>query len=158
MNRVNALSKQEILIIGADHAGYKLKKEIVDHLTAKGCQVVDVGTDNGDSVDYPDYAAKVAGAVSEGEYSRGILICGSGIGMAIAANKFAGVRAAPCNDPECARLSRAHNDANVLTVGARSVSVAVAKNIIDTFLDTEFEAGRHQKRVDKISRLEKRKG
>lgn len=146
------------LIVGADHAGYELKKEIVDHLSGLGYQVEDVGTNNGDSVDYPDYAAMVAGPVSAGDYPRGILFCGSGIGMAIAANKFTGVRAAPCNDPECARLSRAHNDANVLTVGARSVSVEAAKSIIDTFLNTEFEAGRHQNRVDKINKLEKRKG
>lgn len=152
------MNEQKKLIVGADHAGYELKKVIVDHLSGLGYQVEDVGTNDGDSVDYPDYAALVAGPVSGGDHARGILICGSGIGMAIAANKFAGVRAAPCNDPECARLSRAHNDANVLTVGARSVSVAVAKSIIDTFLDTEFEAGRHQKRVDKINKLEKRKG
>jgi len=151
-------NQQETLIVGADHAGYELKKEIIDHLTGIGYQVEDVGTNDGDSVDYPDYAAKVAGPVSARDYQRGILFCGSGTGMAIAANKFAGVRAASCNDRECARLSRAHNDANVLSIGARSVSVTAAKEIVDVWLTTDFEAGRHQKRVDKISSLEKRKG
>ena len=144
--------------IGADHAGYELKESIKRALAARGVAVDDVGTYSGDSVDYPDYAAEVAGRVVSGESDRGILVCGTGIGMAMAANKIDGVRAAPVHDAASARLAREHNDANVLTLGARLTQTDLALELVRIFLDTPFEGGRHQRRVDKITALEGRKG
>jgi len=142
--------------IGADHAGFSLKEEIKGLLAGLGIEVQDFGTGSDASVDYPDFAARVAHGVSDGTFERGILVCGTGIGMAMAANKIAGVRAAPVTGIEGARLSRQHNDANVLALGARLTATQLALDIVRTFLDTPFEGGRHQRRIDKISGLERR--
>ena len=142
------------IAVGADHAGLELKMHLVRHLEAAGYVVDDVGTDDTASCDYPDYAAKVATSVSQGDTSRGLLVCGTGIGMAITANKVAGVRAANCNAPVMARMARAHNDANVLTVGSRIVAADYAIEILNTFLETPFDGGRHERRVGKIMSLD----
>ncbi len=142
------------ITIGADHAGYRLKEHLARCLERRGHQVDDRGTFSDDSVDYPDLAAAVAGEVAAGRADRGLLVCGTGVGMAIAANKVDGVRAATCNDLFTARKSREHNDANVLTLGARVVGEGLAEDIVDSFFSSEFEAGRHQRRVDKIRALE----
>mgnify|MGYP005813534267 CR=1 FL=1 len=142
--------------LGADHAGVPLKDAVRDLLDSRGVDVQDFGTSGTESVDYPDYAAAVARVVTDGTADRGILVCGTGIGMAIAANKIDGIRAAAVVDPESARLSREHNDANVLALGARVTSPDVALQIVRTFLDTPFAGGRHQRRVDKITSLEDR--
>lgn len=142
------------LALGADHAGYQLKNHLAEKLAAAGHEVLDLGTHDGQSVDYPDFAAAVGRAVAAGDAELGILVCGSGIGVAIAANKVAGVRAATCNDLYTARLSRAHNDANVLAIGARVVGQGLAEEIAATFLASTFEEGRHSRRVDKIHHLE----
>ena len=142
--------------IGADHAGFSLKEDIKGLLAGLGIEVEDVGTGSTASVDYPDFAARVARGVAGGVFDWGILVCGTGIGMAMAANKIAGVRAAPVTGLEGARLSRQHNDANVLTLGARITAPALALDIVRTFLETPFEGGRHQRRVDKIADLERR--
>jgi len=141
--------------IGADHAGFPLKEAIKRALPAMGAEVEDLGTGSADSVDYPDFAAPIARGVASGAYDRGILVCGTGIGMAMAANKVAGVRAAPVGDVVTARLSREHNDANVLTLGARITAPDRALEIVRVFLETPFEGGRHQRRVDKIAGLER---
>jgi ribose 5-phosphate isomerase B len=140
--------------LGADHAGVVLKDELKQWLEARGVTVQDVGTHSADSVDYPDYAAKVATAVASGAAQRGLLVCGSGIGMAIAANKFHGIRAAAVVDEASARLSRSHNDANVLAIGARLTASEEAKELVRIFLETPYDGGRHQQRVDKITALE----
>ena len=140
--------------LGADHAGVALKEDVKQQLAARGIAVIDFGTNSTDSVDYPDYAVKVARAVAAGESDRGILFCGTGIGMAMAANKIAGVRAAPVVDEESARLSREHNDANVLALGSRVTPPDEARRIVNIFLDTPFAAGRHTPRVDKIRALD----
>lgn len=142
--------------VGADHAGFALKEQIRSWLADSGHQVFDFGTDSEASCDYPDFAAEVARAVRDGRAERGVLVCGSGIGMAMAANRVAGVRAAPCNDVYSATLTRADNDANVLTMGARIVGPGLARAILDTFMKTEFAGGRHQRRVDKIAALDAR--
>ena len=140
--------------LGADHAGVHLKDAVRSLLQSRGVEVQDEGTDGDGSVDYPDYAAAVARAVAEGVADRGILVCGTGLGMAIAANKIDGVRAVPAVDLESARLSREHNDANVLALGARVTTPEIAMQIVSTFLDTPFAGGRHQRRLDKIAALE----
>ncbi|HET6497960.1 MAG TPA: ribose 5-phosphate isomerase B [Coriobacteriia bacterium] len=140
--------------IGSDHAGLGLKRALEEHLTAAGHDVSDVGTHDSTPVDYPDLAAAVGAAVSAGEADRGVLVCGSGIGVAIAANKIPGIRAANVSDPEMAKMSRLHNDANVVTMGGRYLSEDSAREIVDMFLRTPFEGGRHQRRVDKITALE----
>lgn len=140
--------------LGADHAGVVLKDDLKRWLEARGVSVEDVGTHSTNSVDYPDYAAKVAAAVASGAADKGLLVCGSGIGMAIAANKFRGIRAAAVVDEASARLSRSHNDANVLAIGARLTASDEAKELVRIFLDTPYDGGRHQQRVDKISALE----
>jgi len=140
--------------LGADHAGVHLKDAVRSLLEARGVEVQDFGTVDETSVDYPDYAAQVGRAVAAGEVDRGILACGTGLGMAIAANKIDGVRAAPVVDLESARLSREHNDANILALGARVTSSDMALQIVSTFLDTPFAGGRHQRRIDKITALE----
>jgi ribose 5-phosphate isomerase B len=147
-----------VIALGADHAGFPLKQDLKAWLTARGHQVLDFGTDSSDAVDYPDFAARVAEAVGMGAAERGVLVCGTGIGMAIAANKVAGVRAAPCADPDAARLSREHNDANILTLGARVVEGAVATAVLETWLATDFAGGRHARRVAKLMALEERGG
>jgi ribose 5-phosphate isomerase B len=142
------------IALGADHAGVHLKAEIRKLLDARGISYKDFGTEGTDSVDYPDYAEAVARAVSSGEFDRGLLFCGSGVGMAMAANKVAGVRAAPVVDETSARLSREHNDANVLALGERLTPPDLARRLVTLFLDTPFAGGRHQRRVDKISALD----
>lgn len=141
--------------LGADHAGYELKNALKSVLDALGAAHHDFGTATPDPVDYPDYARAVADGVAAGRFDRGILVCGSGIGMAIAANKRPGVRASVIGDVESARLAREHNDLNVLTLGARATPAEEAAEIVRTFLGTEFAAGRHAVRVEKIHRLER---
>lgn len=141
---------KETVAIAADHAGFELKGELKQELAAMGFEVLDLGTVSEDSVDYPDFADALAEALDSGRVGRGVLVCGSGIGIAMAANRHKGVRAAPCRDVTAARLSRQHNDANVLALGARLVGVEVAKECLRTFFSTEFEGGRHQRRVDKM--------
>lgn len=140
--------------VGADHAGVDLKDAIKRRLEQRGVLVHDVGTHGAASVDYPDYAAQVAEAVSHGQADRGILVCGSGVGMAIAANKVAGIRASVITDVAASTLAREHNDLNVLTLGARRTAVDEAERIVDAFLDTPFAGGRHSARVDKITALD----
>lgn len=143
------------IAIGADHGGYELKHLIVEHLRRQGYEVQDFGTHGSEeSVDYPDYAQQVARAVAAGEYDLGILICGTGIGMSIAANKIVGVRAAVCGDTYSARMSRLHNNANILCLGGRVLGPGPALDIVDIWLRTEFEGGRHARRVEKIRQME----
>lgn len=142
------------LAIGSDHAGFQLKTTVGEHLRSLGHEVVDVGTTGEESVDYPDFGAAVGQAVANGDAELGIAVCGSGIGIAIAANKVSGVRAATVNDATGGHLCREHNDANVLCLGQRMVGVAVALDAVDAFLGAEFEGGRHQRRVNKITALE----
>jgi len=143
------------IALGCDHGGLELKEAIAGVLKTLDVEVVDMGTEDEVSVDYPDYAAKVAEAVSTGKVDRGITVCGTGIGMSIVANKFPGVRAALCHDSYTARMSRLHNDANVLVLGGRVTGVEVAMEMLKQWLATPFEGGRHQRRLDKISALEK---
>ncbi len=142
------------IAIGADHAGYALKETLAAHLRAQGVEVVDFGTHGPDSVDYPDYARVVAEAVARGEVDFGVLICGTGIGMAIAANKVPGIRAAAVSDVYSAKMSRAHNDANILCLGGRVVGPGLAIEILETWLRTPFEGGRHARRLEKIRQIE----
>lgn len=142
------------IALGADHAGVGLKDALKPFLDARGVTYVDVGTHGGDSVDYPDYAALVGRAVTSRDADLGLLVCGSGIGMAIAANKIPGVRAAVATEVESARLGRSHNNANVLTLGARLTAEPLARDILAAFLDTPYEGGRHQRRIDKITAME----
>jgi ribose 5-phosphate isomerase B len=143
------------IALGADHAGFELKNTIKQHLLAKGIAVDDHGTNSADSVDYPDYAHLVAEQVAAQRAEYGILVCGTGIGMAMAAGKVPGIRAAKVNSESEAQLSREHNDANILTLGARVLDPAVAINIVDRWLATPFQGGRHQRRVDKIMSVER---
>ena len=138
------------IAIGSDHAAFLFKEEIRAFLTNKGYEVKDFGTHDQQSVDYCDYGIAVGECIAKGECRRGILFCGTGIGMAISANKVKGVRAAVCSEPYSAKMSREHNDANVLALGARVVGIELAKMIIEVWLDAEFEGGRHQRRVRKI--------
>ena len=142
------------IALGSDHAGVELKALIMQELDNREFDYHDFGPSTDSPVDYPDYAARVAESVSSGQFDRGILVCGTGVGMAIAANKVPGVRAAQVTDSDGARLSREHNDANVLTLGARTTSVVQALKIVNAFLETSFSGGRHQRRVDKIMALE----
>ena len=144
------------IAIGADHAGVALKDHVKEVLTSRGVPFDDLGTLTTESVDYPDFAAAVARKVASGEYDRGILTCGSGIGMAIAANKIPGIRAASISDEEGARLSREHNDINVLALGERTGNPDTARRIVEIFLDTPFAGGRHRRRVDKINALDQK--
>lgn len=141
------------IAIGNDHAGKELKFDIITYLQSKEIDVINVGTDNDISVDYPDYASKVATYVLDKKVDLGILICGTGIGMSIAANKFKGIRAANIYDEQTARLAKEHNFANVITFGARTHSKEKVFRLLDTFMMTEFES-RHQKRIDKINEIE----
>jgi ribose 5-phosphate isomerase B len=138
------------IAIASDHAGLELKTEMVRVLTEKGHQAQDFGTHSGDSVDYPDFASQVARAVQKGECSLGVLICGTGVGMSIVANKYRGVRAALCHTEFEARAARGHNDANVLCLGQRVLGPGVAASVMEAFLDGKFEGGRHERRVQKI--------
>ena len=146
------MSDQKI-VIAADHGGFLLKEAVKAHLIGLGFDVTDEGTDSDQAVDYPDFGARAAAKVASGLFARGILICGSGVGMSIVANRFGGVRAALCLDEETARLSRMHNDANMLVLAGRKTGPETAFGIIRTWLDTPFEGGRHQRRLDKIREL-----
>jgi ribose 5-phosphate isomerase B len=143
------------IAIGSDHAGFTLKKDLRDALRAAGHEVADLGTDSTAATDYPDYARKVAEQVASGEADRGVLVCATGIGMSIAANKIHGIRAALGTNPEEVRLVRAHNNANVLTFGEKFIDTPNAKLLTRIFLETPFEGGRHERRVEKIAALEK---
>lgn len=138
------------IALGADHAGVELKDALKAHLESRGLTVSDMGTHSSASVDYPDFARQVADAVREGRADRGVLVCGSGIGMAIAANKVTGIRAAAIGDVTSAQLAREHNNLNVLALGARLTAPGLAREIVDAFLDTPFAGGRHEQRVAKI--------
>ncbi len=142
------------IAIGSDHAGFSLKEELKEFLIKKGYQVKDVGAFSDDSVDYPEFSEKVAVLVSQKKADRGIVICGTGIGVSIVANKVPGVRAALCQNVFTARYSRRHNDSNVLALGARVVELTQAKKIIITWLTTSFEGGRHERRVKQIKKIE----
>jgi ribose 5-phosphate isomerase B len=143
------------IAIGADHGGYELKQQIAEFLIAQHHHVVDLGIHKLEAVDYPDIAALVARAVSAGEHERGILICGTGIGVSLAANKVSGIRAALCTDCYTARMAREHNDAQILCLGGRVLGIGRALDIVQVFLSSEFLGGRHAQRVDKISALER---
>lgn len=146
------------IALGADHGGYDLKTAIKKHLTELGHEVVDFGTDDHASCDYPLIAEPAARAVAAGECERGILVCGTGIGIGIAANKVPGIRAALCHDTFSARASRNHNNANMLTMGQRVIGEGLALDIVDVWLESDFEGGRHERRVNEISDIEKKMG
>ena len=143
------------IAVGADHAGFELKQHVAEALRAAGHEVVDVGTDSEESVHYPQFAEPAARMVADGEAERGVLVCGSGVGVSIVANKVDGVRAVNAHDTEEAEMSRRHNDVNVLTLAGRRLSPEQADQIVETFLATEFEGGRHETRVDLISEVER---
>ncbi len=144
-----------MLAIGSDHGGFELKKHVMEHLKQQGIEFCDMGTYSEESCDYPIIAEKVAKAVSAGEYEKGILICGTGIGISIAANKVKGIRAALCGDVYSAKMTRRHNDANILCMGGRVIGRELAFMICDTFLSEPFEGGRHEKRIAEIAAMEK---
>jgi ribose 5-phosphate isomerase B len=146
------------IAIASDHRGYHLKEKVIGLLKAKGHEVIDEGPSTDESVDYPDFAALVASKVSAGEVDRGVLICGTGLGMAIAANKFPRVRAAACVDEVTAELSRRHNDLNVLCLSGDLLSSRSTERLVEIWMETEFEGGRHQRRLDKIINLEQKTG
>ena len=144
------------IAVGSDHAGYALKSEIVGHLSGAGHEVLDLGTDSAEvSVDYPRYGRAVGEAVADGRADRGVCVCGSGIGIGIAANKVAGIRAAVVHDTTTALLARRHNDANVVCMGERTTGRAEALDALDAFVTTEFDGGRHQRRIDQITDSER---
>ena len=142
--------------IGNDHTALDMKAEIIKLLEGRGHEVIDYGTYTSESCDYPVYGEMVGRAVVSGEVDRGILICGTGLGISLAANKVKGVRAAVCSEPFTAKMSRLHNDCNILAFGARVIGLEMAKMIVETWLDTEFEGGRHQRRVDMIMAIEEK--
>lgn len=144
------------IAMGNDHSAVEMKKEIKSYIEEKGYQVIDFGTDRAESCDYPIYGEKVGRAVVSGEADLGILICGTGVGISLAANKVKGVRACVCSEPFSAKLSRQHNNTNILAFGARVVGVELAKMIVDEWLAAEFEGGRHQRRVDMLMAIEER--
>lgn len=143
------------IFIGADHGGFELKTELCDYLTTQFVEFEDLGIYSSDSVDYPDIASKVCNLVNKDNNSFGVLICGTGVGISIAANKHRNIRAALCHDTYTAKMARAHNDANVLCMGGRIIGKEVAKEILSVFLSVDFEGGRHKRRLDKITDLEK---
>ena len=142
------------IVIGCDHAGFVLKQKVVEHLTSRGFEVMDVGTHSAESCNYVDFAHAVCETVTSGQADLGILVCGTGIGMSMAANKHAGIRAAVCENTFSARMTRMHNDANVLCMGERVIGYGLACDIVDLFVDTEFLGGRHQVRVDALNALD----
>jgi ribose 5-phosphate isomerase B len=143
-----------MFLIASDHGGLPMKELILNYLAARGIEVRDLGTDNGDSVDYPDFGEKVARAIAKGEADKGILVCGTGIGMSIVANKFPGVRAALVWDDFTAQMSKEHNNANIIVLGGRVQTPEAACRMVGIWLDTAFEGGRHQQRLDKIAQIE----
>ena len=144
------------IAVACDHGGLELKKALLHYLAAHGHEIVDFGTNCADSCDYPDYALPAAEAVASGKCERGILICSTGIGISIAANKVRGIRCAHCHDTYSAKYTRLHNDANMLAFGQKVIGEGLMLEIVDIFLNTEFEGGRHQRRVDKISAIEEK--
>lgn len=144
---------KEIIPIASDHAGYELKNKVIEHLKSKNFDVKDFGTYSSESVDYPDFAHKVGSAVNKGEYQRGIVICGSGNGVQMTVNKYPNVRCALCWNEEIASLARQHNDANIISLPARFINEETALKIVDIYITTPFEGGRHMRRVEKISQL-----
>lgn len=142
------------ITVGCDHAGLNLKKIVIAHLEGRGFEVLDVGTHSTDSCDYPQIAHELCKNIQDGKTELGILVCGTGIGMSMAANKHRGIRAAACSDTFSARLTRVHNDANVLCFGERVVGMGLALDLVDAFVDAEFEGGKHQRRVDMITQIE----
>lgn len=143
----------KIIGIASDHGGFNLKEKIIDFLKKDNYQAIDYGTNNGDSVDYPDYAYKIVMGILNNEVDRGIIICGTGIGISITANRFPGIRAALCWDEYSAKMSKEHNNANILAFGGRTTDFETAKRIVSTWLNTPFEGGRHVKRIEKIDDL-----
>ncbi len=144
------------IAIGNDHTALDMKQAVKEHLEKKGYEVLDLGTDSSESCDYPVYGEKVGKAVAAGEADLGIAICGTGVGISLAAGKVKGIRACVCSEQYTAKLSRMHNDSNVLAFGARVIGIEMAKMITDTWLEAEFEGGRHQRRVDMIMEIEKK--
>lgn len=145
-----SMSNPRVVAVASDHAGLDLKREVLAELDSHNMTVLDLGTDGPESVDYPDYGYAVGEAVAAGRAEMGVIVCGTGIGISIAANRTSGVRAALCCDTTMARLSRQHNDANVLALGARLIGAEVAKDCLKVFLETDFEGGRHERRVAKL--------
>ena len=145
-----------VIALGADHAGWELKEALKAWLIETGHQILDFGTHSPESVDYPDYALQVAESVASGKAERGLLVCGTGIGMAMTANKVPGIRAALCSDPFMARMSREHNDANILTLSGRLMDKELGLEILRMWLSTEFAGGRHERRLGKIAQIERR--
>jgi len=143
------------IAIASDHRGFQMKGRLLQTIVSLGFDIDDLGPESGDSVDYPDYAARVAASVAADDHDRGILICGTGIGMCIAANKFPGVRAAPCHDTVTAEYSRLHNNANILCLSANQLSDQLAEQVVQIWLSTEFEEGRHARRLEKIANIER---
>jgi ribose 5-phosphate isomerase B len=144
------MDKDRSIIIGSDHAAYELKEKIKTYLSEKGYDVEDVGTNSASSVNYVDYGKKVAGSVSKGSFQKGILLCGTGLGMSMVANRFSNVRAALCSDVFSVKMSRVHNDSNILVIGGRIVGDILAFALVQTWLDTQFEGGRHLDRIQSI--------
>lgn len=143
-----------MIVIASDHAGYQLKREIIEHLKSNNIEFIEKGCMNGESCDYPLVAKEACTVITSGQADKGILVCGTGIGISMAANKVKGIRAALCTDTYMARYTRLHNDANVLCMGGRVIGPGAACELVDTFLSTEFEGGRHQRRVDEITQIE----
>lgn len=148
--------KDDILAIGCDHGGFDLKNAIIEHLKERNVEVKDFGTYDGSAVDYPDIALKVTESITSGECRLGVLVCGTGIGMSMAANKVKGIRAAACSDHFSAKFTRLHNDANVLCIGGRVIGAGIGCEMVDLFIDTDFEGGRHERRVAKIMAIEEK--
>lgn len=142
------------IAVACDHGGLQLKRALVRYLTSKGYEVIDFGTDTEESCDYPDYALPAAEAVAAGRCERGILVCGTGIGVSLVANKVPGIRCAHCHDTYSAKYTRLHNDANMLAFGQRVIGEGLMEEIVDVFLSTDFEGGRHQRRLDKLAAIE----
>ena len=152
---MSIIKENETLAIGCDHGGLELKNAIKEHLEGRGIKVVDHGIYEQKSVDYPEIALKVCNSITSGESKLGILVCGTGIGMSLAANKVKGIRAAACSETFSAKYTRLHNDSQILCLGGRVVGVGLALEMVDLFVDTEFEGGRHQRRVDAVMDIEK---
>ena len=150
----SSIKSKPTVAIGSDHAAYSFKEEIKAHLINRGYRIKDFGTHGLGRVDYCDFGFVVGAAVSRGDYEKGLLFCGTGVGISISADKVKGIRAVVCSEPYSAKLSREHNDSNILALGARVVGVELAKMIVDTWLDSKFEGGRHADRVKKIARYE----
>jgi ribose 5-phosphate isomerase B len=146
----------EKLAIASDHAGFELKESIIEFLRHKGVELEDFGPVNSDSVDYPDYGISIARAIQEKKIDRGIVICGTGVGMSIVVNRFPGIRGTLCSDLYTSKMCREHNDSNILIMGGRVIGKGLAEEIVDTWLNTPFEGGRHQKRLDKIEDIDRK--